>query len=353
MLEGKSKSDAKGWQEIAADAASAVTFEILATLKPSNRPLSGETSVSSQEPRQVPITDLREWAADAGWCMDAHSAPVGDNDLWTFSKRLRQAAADGSILFSGKRYLSDYGKELDTEPLLKIPSQHFEEFSFDVVQLAQADNYDIFTYNGHPQRALRGQIFRDLHVDAQQAEAWLNNVGKPPPSAGVSVRIDTVNARIGDYRPICSLGIKNISANDFGACLVQMVELSGTVPDGMPMPFVLRADRQIRAGERGRFPLSRGEEVILPLIFRGPIRANEWFLIDESGKKYFVPANSTKIIVHIYGAAGSAAALVSIDLDAGWNVFPSARTVTSDHTLEVERSLMPSIGPLADISNST
>jgi nucleoside phosphorylase len=353
LLEGKSGSDAKGWQEIAADAASAVAFEILATLKPEDKPIQADNSGSSSESRRVPITEFRDWVAEVGWCMDAHAAPMGDNDLWTFAKRLRQAAIDGDIQFSGKRYLSDYGEELDSEPLTKIPSQHFEEFGFDVVQLAQAENYDIFTYRpDEPQRGLRGRIFRDLHLDATQARIWLSNAGKAPPSAGVAVRLDTVNARIDDYSPVCSLGIRNVSANDFSGCLVQIVELSGTVPGSMPMPFVLRTDRQIRAGTRDRFLLSKGQEAIIPLVFRGPVRANEWFFIDESGKKYFVPADSTKIIVHIFGCAGPAAALAFIDLDAHWNVFPRVKTVASDHTLEIERALIPGIGPVTDISNS-
>jgi len=352
LLEGKAKSDVSGSQEIAADAASAVAFEMLATLKLNHRMTPAGSDASPQEQGQIPITDLRRWAAEVGWCTDAHAVPVGDNDLWTFSKRLRQAAVDNAIQFSGKRYLSDYGKDLDSEPLLKIPSQHFEDFGFDVVQLAQADNYDVFTYNGTSRRELRGQIFRDLRVDARQARAWLNSAGKPPPSAGISVRLDTVNARIDDYGPVCSLGVKNISADDFSGCLVKIVELSGALPDGLPMPFVLRTDRQIRAGERDMFPLLRREETVVPLIFRGPVRANEWLLIDERGKKYFIPADSTKIIVHIYGAAAPGAALVSIDLDAGWNIFPSVKTVPSDHTLEIEFGLVPSVGPLADISDS-
>jgi nucleoside phosphorylase len=354
LLEGKSSADAKGSQEIAADAASAIAFEILATLKPGDRSIPADSDRSSLEPRRIPITDLRSWATEAGWCMDAHAVPVGDNDLWTFAKRLRQAAVDGHIAFSGKRYLSDYGKELDSEPLLVIPHQHFEEFGFDVVQLAQADNYDIFTYSsGESQRTLRGQIFRDLHADAEQARVWLRNAGKPPPSAGIAIKLDTVNARIDDYRPVCSLGIENISAEDFDGCIVQIVDLSGVMPDGMAMPFVLRNDRQIRARERDKFPLSKRQKAVIPLIFQGPIRPNEWFFIDENGTKYFLPANPTKIIVRIYGGAAPGTALIFIDLDAGWHVFPSVKTVASDHTLEMERNLAPAIGSMDDILNST
>ncbi|MEY9704309.1 nucleoside phosphorylase [Bradyrhizobium diazoefficiens] len=121
LLKSKSSSDAKGWQEIAADAASAVAFEILATLKPEDRKMPADNGGSSSEPRGVPFADFRVWAAEAGWCMDAQAAPMGDNDLWSFTKRLCQAAVDGDIQFAGKRYLSDYGKELDAEPLTRIP----------------------------------------------------------------------------------------------------------------------------------------------------------------------------------------------------------------------------------------
>jgi hypothetical protein len=190
-------------------------------------------------------------------------------------------------------------------------------------------------------------------VDAEQARAWLKNAGKPPPSAGIAVKLDTVNARIDDYTPVCSLGIENIGAEDFGGCLVQIVELSGVIPDGMAMPFVLRNDRQIRAGERDNFPLSKRQKAVIPLIFRGPIRPNEWFFIDENGTKYFLPANPTKIIVRVYGGKAPGTALIFIDLDAGWNVFPSVKTVASDHTLETERGLTPSIGPMDDILNPT
>jgi hypothetical protein len=96
-------------------------------------------------PRRVPFTDLRAWALEAGWNGDVQAATVGDNDWWSFTKRLRQAAADGTIAFTGRRYLYDFGKDTDSEPLIAVPRAHFDEFGFDIIQLAQADNYDIFT----------------------------------------------------------------------------------------------------------------------------------------------------------------------------------------------------------------
>ncbi len=95
--------------------------------------------------QRMPLTELRAAASAAGWSADVHAATVGDNDWWTFMKRLRQAAADGAIPFFGRRYLFDHEKDSDPEPLLLIPTSHFAEFGFDVVQLAEADNYNIFT----------------------------------------------------------------------------------------------------------------------------------------------------------------------------------------------------------------
>ena len=106
------------------------------------------------------------------------------------------------------------------------------------------------------------------------------------------------------------------------------------------MPFVMKTDDQIRSSQRGQFAIARGQKKIVPLAFRAIIRANEWFLFDENGNKYFVPANPTKMIVRIYGGTAPGNALVFLDTDAGWNVLPSVKTVPSDHTLKDE------IGPV-------
>jgi hypothetical protein len=158
----------------------------------------------------VPMTDLREWASEAGWCTDVRAATVGDNDWWTFTVRLRQAAVDGSITFWGRRYVYDYGKDLGSEPLRHIPRKHFEEFGFDPTRIAQVDNYDIFREKlGDPPSTWKGSIFRDLHVNPEQAHAWLKAAGAPPPSANIAVSVDTSGASIGDYQPACSLVVEN------------------------------------------------------------------------------------------------------------------------------------------------
>jgi hypothetical protein len=104
------------------------------------------------------------------------------------------------------RYVYDFGKDLDTEPLVKIPSDHFMDFEFDPTALAQLDNYELFTGKiGENPSAWKGWIFRDLHVNADQARAWLAGAGRPPPSAEIAVRIKTAGAKIDDFRPVCAL----------------------------------------------------------------------------------------------------------------------------------------------------
>jgi hypothetical protein len=133
-------------------------------------------SAPAASPQRSRLTDLREWAVAAGWCS------------W------------------GRRYVYDFGKDLDTEPLVKIPSDHFVDFEFDPTALAQLDNYELFTGKiGENPSAWKGWIFRDLHVNADQARAWLAGAGRPPPSAEIAVRIKTAGAKIDDFRPVCAL----------------------------------------------------------------------------------------------------------------------------------------------------
>jgi hypothetical protein len=291
-------------------------------------------STVTAPPLRASLTDLREWATAAGWCGDVRSATIGDNDWWTFATRLRQAAVDGSVEFWGRRYVYDFGKDLDTEPLVKIPSDHFGKFEFDPTALAQLDNYNLFTGKiGESPSAWKGRIFRDIYVNAGQARAWLADAGKPPPSAEIAVRIKTPGTKIDDVRPVCALVLANTGEQQFDRCLVQMAELSGTVPEGMPLPFTLRTDSQIRNNQRGSFPLLARQESMIPLVFHSPKRSNEWFLFDESGHRYFLQANPTKMLLRIYGGASPGSALVFIDTDAGWNPLPSVQTVPTDFTL--------------------
>jgi hypothetical protein len=283
---------------------------------------------------RVPFTDLRAWAIAAGWSGDIHAATIGDNDWMSFVQRLRQAAADGAIAFFGRKYLYNFGREMDNEPFVAIPPAHFGEFGFDLIQLATADNYDIFTTKlGESAASLKGSIFRDLHVTDTQARAWLESAGKPPAPSDIAVRIQTGGAQIGDFKPVCSLVLKNIGQTGFDQCFVEMTEIVGRPSDNMPMPFMLRTASQIRKNERGRFSLYAGQDVVIPLAFHRAQRANEWFFISETGERYFYSADPTKLIARIYGGPSPGNALVFINTDAGWNAMPSVETVASDVSL--------------------
>jgi hypothetical protein len=128
--------------------------------------------------------------------------------------------------------------------------------------------------------------------------------------------------------------LANTGEKEFERCLVQMTEFSGVLPDGMPLPFTLRTDSQIRNDQRGSFSLSARQETMIPLAFHAPKGANEWFLFDENGQRYFIPANPTKMLMRIYGGAAPGSALAFIDTDAGWNALPSVQTVPTDFTLK-------------------
>jgi hypothetical protein len=140
-------------------------------------------------------------------------------------------------------------------------------------------------------------------------------------------------AGVGDYVPVCTLAVKNIGKTDLERCLVEMIEFSGTLPPNIALPLTLRTANQIRGDERGRFLLSAGQEAIIPLAFHRPQRANEWFLVDDSGTKHFFSADPTKIIVRIYGGPAPGSALVFINTDAGRKALPTVSTVPSGVTL--------------------
>ncbi len=283
---------------------------------------------------RVPFTELRTWAIAAGWNGDIQAATIGDNDWMSFTQHLRQAAVDGTIEFFGRKYLYDFGKAMDSEPFVAIPPAHFGEFGFDPIQLATADNYDIFTGKvGESAASLKGAIFRDLHVTDTHARAWLEGAGKPPAPADIAVGVQTGGAQIGDFKPVCSLVLKNIGQAEFDRCFVEMTEIVGRPPANMPMPFILRTASQIRKNERGRFSLSSGQDVVIPIAFHRAQRPNEWFFISEAGQKYFFSADPTKLIARIYGGPSPGNALVFLNTDAGWNAMPSVETVASDVSL--------------------
>lgn len=245
--------------------------------------------IVSIDVERTPITNLREWAIEAGWDADIFSIVAGGNDFWTFKTRLEQIAVDGGIEFWGRKYRYGIPEDIkDTERLIKIAPSHFEEFGLDVQDLAQSENYDIFTHEpGINPGQSSARCFRDLHINAAQARAWLEREGKAPPAASFNVQLVAGPGQIGDYNCVFAIIVKNIESKELTRCLVQMEQISITRPDQMPMPLVLRTDGQTRDSRKGRFTLSPNQPKSVPVLFRNRARNNEWFFVDDGGRSHF------------------------------------------------------------------
>lgn len=284
---------------------------------------------------RTPITDLRDWAVAAGWDADIFSSVIGGNDFWTFKTRLEQVAVDSGIEFWGRKYRYGIPEDIkDSERLIKIDPRHFEEFELDVQEIAQSKNYDILTHKpGIDLGQSRDMCFRDLHINAAQARAWLKREGKAPPAASFNVQLVAGPGQIGDYNCVFAIIVKNIESNELKNCLVQMEQISITHPDQMPMPLVLRTDGQIRNSRKGRFTLSPNQPKSVPVLFRNRTRNNEWFFVDEAGHSYFTPAQHSKLVLGIYGGKFSGKALIDVLVGDDWLGYPSLKIVPDDFVL--------------------
>ncbi len=310
-----------------------------------SKKLLTKRQVATVSVERTPITDLRGRVVAAGWDTDILSATVGDNDFWTFTVRLKQAALDGAVTFWGRPYQQDVPIDLkESVSLEKIHADHFREFGFDVFQMAKADNYDVFTTKvGKTKYELQGQCYRDLHIDANEAKRWLKNEGKAPPAASFNVQLVTSPGQIGDYNCVFAIIVKNMESNELTRCLVQVEQISITHPDEMPMPLVLRTDGQIRDSRKGRFTLSPNQPKSVPILFKNPTRKNEWFFFDDDGRFYFTPANHSKIVLGIYGGKFSGKVLIDVLVGDDWQAYPSLKIVSDDFTLSetAESGLIP------------
>lgn len=145
---------------------------------------------------------------------------------------------------------------------------------------------------------------------------------------------------LGDYECICAIVTKNVEQHDLnGSCLVQMEELSGKRPNGMPMPLVLRTEGQINGERSGRFNLSSQQKKTIPVLFRNSKRKNEWFFFDENKKSYFVSARTIRMNVGIYGGRINRTAYIEITVDKDFDVVATFRTESigsSDQPKEIE-----------------
>ena len=121
---------------------------------------------------RIPIVRLREMAAAVGWNVDRHTS----NDGFNLTNKLNQAAADGALQFWGRKYEYEFGEDAaDSVPLVRISQKHFLDYRFESTNLfGDASNFYIFTGRlGNQPSQLKGWIYRDIHVDRKQIEAWL------------------------------------------------------------------------------------------------------------------------------------------------------------------------------------
>jgi hypothetical protein len=149
----------------------------------------------------------------------------------------------------------------------------------------------------------------------------------------IAVGIDTSQVTIGDFGIVCAVTLQNLETRSLERCVVQIDQYSGALPKGMPFPLTLRTDPQIRAKLSGPFPLLAGQTATIPVLVGSPISANEWFLVDESGKSYFVPANPLKMVLGVYGGEKPENFLLVVETDAGWKARPLVQPVDGEFRL--------------------
>jgi hypothetical protein len=138
----------------------------------------------------------------------------------------------------------------------------------------------------------------------------------------ITVALNNDAARVGDYRAVCSIVVTNTGARELDRCQVQITTLSGVKPDGMHLPFTLRTIEQIAGSKSGRFMLSKGQSITIPVLVFREQRKNEWFFFDENGKGFFVSANPIELSIRIYGGADPVETPLFVQTDAGSNPFP-------------------------------
>jgi hypothetical protein len=137
------------------------------------------------EPDKMPLIELREMAAEAGWITDIRTS----NDTFHLVNKLNQAASDGVINFWGRKYQDRYLAEGAKEsiPLDEIPVKHFKDlYLFDIFSIFGDDATNFYIHTGKLGKQMRdqvGEIYCDIHADRQQLMNWISRNKK---TAGAS-----------------------------------------------------------------------------------------------------------------------------------------------------------------------
>jgi hypothetical protein len=124
-------------------------------------------SASTFGPDRLPILELRQLAADAGWNTDPFTSDEAFH-LTNASIRRRSMVWSG---FWGRQHADRTEIGVQAVPLIDIPRAHFSQYTFAPMNLfgRNAKNFLIFTGQiGKQPREFRGQIFQDIHADRGQ-----------------------------------------------------------------------------------------------------------------------------------------------------------------------------------------
>lgn len=132
-----------------------------------------------------------------------------------------------------------------------------------------------------------------------------------PPSFTVSLNGDSTE--YGGYERVCSITVQNNEDVDLQDCTAQLEKINGLRPTELSLPMVLRTEDQIRGNENGRFLLSSKQHKVIPILFRSPVRKNEWYLIDEHGAEYYIPFEESDMVIGVYGGNFNTKRIVSIN----------------------------------------
>ena len=148
------------------------------------------------------------------------------------------------------------------------------------------------------------------YVDSFDYFAEIKSKGIAP-SFNVSLNSDS--AGFGGYERVYSITVQNSEDVDLQDCTVQLEKINGLRPVELSLPMVLRTDDQIRGNENGRFLLSSKQHKVIPVLFRRATRKNDWYLIDEYGVEYYLPAEESDMTIGVYGGRFNTKHVVSIN----------------------------------------
>lgn len=134
--------------------------------------LSQSESISKID--RISIFQLRELVKKVGW-----PSNPDDAEWIKFTLMLRQAFVDGNMTAWGRKNISTADDVVAAEPLVLIPSSHWEGFQIDVISLRNASqSIDVHTYNQNVVGWALRQGYRDLHVSENEARAVISEFGK-------------------------------------------------------------------------------------------------------------------------------------------------------------------------------